>query len=131
MLPVFLVEAMLDADIARLHRRHMQPAMTADHAKARQHLVCGGKEFGRCDGCAFGIKSGPAGDDLPAMAQPGLDLGHVIANLEAHLAEIGRQNALAVQPSGGQRRGVERFLIEEEILDDGAVKLLRRRTHAF
>ena len=31
-------------------------------------------------GAAFGIEGGVARDDLPAMAQPGLDLGQVIAD---------------------------------------------------
>ena len=127
----FAVEAMIDADVARFQRRDMQPAMAADHAIGRQDLVGGGEEFRRRDRAAFGIKGGPARDDLPAMAQPGFDLGQMIADLEAHLAEIGRQQALVLEAPGGQGRVVGGLLIQEKMLDDGAVKLFRRRANAF
>ena len=92
---------MIDADVAHFLRRHMQSAMTAGHAIIGQDFVGGGKELRRSDRAAFRIKGRPPRNDLPAMTQPGFDLGQVIADLEAHLAEIGRQHAFAIQPPGG------------------------------
>ena len=66
---------MIDADVAQFLRRHMQPAMTADHTIVGQDFVGGGKELRRRDRSAFRIKGRPPRDDLPAMAQPGFDLG--------------------------------------------------------
>jgi hypothetical protein len=55
----------------------------------------------------------------------------VIADLEPHLTEIGRQQPLAVQAPGGQGRVIDGLLIQKDMLDDGAVKLFRRRANAF